>query len=213
MSYPRHNQNRNQHFTIDPTRIVNDHGYEYKEGKSSKQFITLKLLKDKVQQSQIQQQFSRTSSWSSDELYKIREEFLAILLILIEIRWSKLDTEFRSQFLERSDRADKDLPFNEQKLEFLDQESRDAFLVAQHAFAPFVIEEGGKEENLKEDRLWPFAETPKLIGQGGFSKVYKVPVPSGCKKIYNAGNQAEHNADVCTAVCSENLRNGFLIVS
>ncbi|KAL9072206.1 MAG: hypothetical protein Q9161_003679 [Pseudevernia consocians] len=164
--------------------------YSYSEGNSKRYFTTRQRLVDHVwlQTDTFAGLFTRTR-WSSTEYQELRLHFPRVLSILVEIGWPELDTAFKSLFFDNPKRTDESLPFSNDELGFLDQTSRQSFRIIQHAYAPFVIGDGGREVELPSEKVLPFEADPESIGGGCFSKVYKVKIPTGCYMDSDSRNQ------------------------
>lgn len=123
------------------------------------------------------------SKYNLEDIETIRDRFLRVLSVLILIGWSSDDlvNKFRSQFLRVVGREDKDLPIDENKLEFLESSS---FMFWQHqfAFCPAIIEESEYShiQRIETDRRLPFSGKPVEVGGGAYGRVSQVTIAPRC---------------------------------
>jgi hypothetical protein len=130
-------------------------------------------------------------SVSEDVFSEARDNFKKILSILVEIGWPAEEWhKFKQHIWEQVDsegnrsRADANLPFSADHINFLDSRCRKSFLSAQYKFIPICIKESVHNRHDAKLRL-PFVNTEvDCIGNGGYGVVTKEVI--ACRQFFYA---------------------------
>ena len=160
--------------------------------------------------------FYRTQGWYAPEWDKTNRlrDYCIILSILVKIGFRKWN-KFRSIFLDKANRTDRNLPFNKNILQapdFLGSKGRD-FYVKQWTFCPLVIKENAEPlelAELDEERRFPFVELEKEIGSGFAGTVYKQVIAKG-HLVYQSPGRSSVNDVV--SIATPKVRITFILIS
>ena len=161
-----------------------------RSGSESKEFICDRDIRSAWSEDSIRKVLY-PENWSSTEIGIIRTELIKVLSILVYTASHICLRNFRGWFFDALvNRRDRNLPFKESQLNFLENAAlRNSICNKQFSFIPACIQiSSSPEPKVIEDHLrLPFENVKKKIGNGGYGEVSQVTIPAGYLKQEDGG--------------------------